>query len=306
MNISSRTAMRILAVSLAVTAAGASATGIRTTDARTTDARGVEFALPQPATRIVTLAPSLAEIAFAAGAGAHVVGVSSYSDYPEAARRLPVVADYGRVNIERLLALQPDLVLAWGSGTPARDVARIERLGIPVLVVEPRTLADIAGALRVVGRLAGTSSVAEQAARAFEKDVAALRSAAVGRDTDARAPSVFFEIWHAPLITVDGKHLISEILRLCGGRNVFADAPVLVPRIALEALLARDPAIIFTTAAPDRPAALRLWRDTPMLRAVRTGHVYTLDPNLINRQGPRVIEGARDMCSALATARTQG
>jgi len=269
---------------------------------RAIDARGVEIALARPAARIVTLAPNLAEFAFAAGAGAKVVGVSAFSDYPAAAQRLPIVASQGRVDLERLVALRPDLVLAWGTGNPARDVARVEELRIPVFVIEPRTLAGIARAIRDVGTLAATEMVAEPAAESFEKQAATL----AGVDP-VHGPAVFFEIWHAPLMTVSGTHLISEIVRRCGGRNVFDDLPALAGRVAREALLARDPDVILTTAAgDDSAAALRLWRDAPMLRAVRNAHIYALDATPIERPGPRVIEGARAVCSALRGAEGRG
>src|SRR5581483_6795175 len=182
------------------------------------DDRGVAVALEAPARRIVALAPHLAEIAYAAGAGDRLVGVSNFSDFPPEAKRLPVVFDWGRVDYERVIALRPDVVLAWRSGTPALQVERLERLGMKVVVTEVRHFADVAALERTVGRIAGTEASAETAARDFENRLAALRAEYAARP----ALSVFLEIWHAPMITINGDHVFSEAIELCGGRNVFA------------------------------------------------------------------------------------
>ena len=174
-----------------------------------TDDRGITMSLVRPASRIVTLAPHLAEIAFAAGADAKLAGVSSFSRHPAEAERLPVVASYGRVDVERLIALRPDLVLAWRSGNSALQIDRLERIGIRVFVTEARSLADIPRIVRLVGALAGSAEVADARARQFENEIADLRK----RHAAERRVAVFLEIWHAPALTVNGAHLISDALR---------------------------------------------------------------------------------------------
>jgi iron complex transport system substrate-binding protein len=268
-------------------------------DIRLADDRGITVAVASPAKRIVTLAPNLAELAFAAGAGDRVVGVSTYTDYPEAASRLPVVGSHGRVDVERILTLKPDLVLAWQSGNPMRDVERLERLGVPVFVTEPRRLDDIPRILRAIGKLAGTSAIADAEARAFEDE--ATRISAPPATPRVR---VLFEVWHEPLLTVNDAHLISDLLARCGGENVFGAVPLLTPRIAREQLLAVDPDVIVSSAGSgDRAEAIALWRDTPMLRAVREGQVYGVDPRVIHRQSPRILEAMRVLCASLASGR---
>lgn len=264
-----------------------------------TDDRGVSISLARPAQRIVTLAPSLAELVFAAGAGDRLIAVSTYTDYPPAAARLPVIGSHGRVDVERVLALAPDLVLAWQSGNPARDLARLERLGIPVFTVEPRRLGDIARALRAVGVLAGTRELAEAAAEAFEREVGRL--AVVQGKKPLR---VFFEIWHEPLVTVSDAHLIGDLVAHCGGTNVFGGLALLTPRIARESLYAADPdAVISSVSNGARDGARALWRDLPQLRAVREDRVYAVDPSLLHRQGPRVLDGFHAICASLDLAR---
>ena len=265
------------------------------------DDRGRSLALPGPAVRIVTLAPNLTELAFAAGAGGKLVGVGAWSDYPEAARTLPQTGDAARLDAERILLLRPDLVLAWRSGNPAAELARLERLGLPVFVVEPARLGDVPRLLRVVGALAGTEADAERAASAFEAGVAALRARYGTRPRVA----VFYEIWDEPLLTVNGGHIISDVIALCGGRNVFEGAPQLTPAVSRESLLAADPDVIIASVSAGGDAAARRLRRLPSLRAVAQGRIFTVPPDLIQRATPRILEGATQVCEALERSRRE-
>ena len=248
--------------------------------------------------RIVSLAPNLTELAYAAGAGSTLVGTVEYSDYPDAARYLPRVGDAWRVDPERVLALRPDLVLAWASGTPADTVAKLESLGLRVVSVQTYRLADVATALRTIGRIAGTSATAEESAAVFDARVRQLRAGHAG----APLISVFIEIDDEPLYTVNGRHVISEIVELCGGRNVFAELPQLAPPVSLEAVLARDPqAILSTDDTITDPLAL--WRRWTHIAAVRDGTIYSMSSDTLTRATPRLADGAREVCAALDDAR---
>ncbi len=291
--------MKRLAVALLAAAMLAGTLGVRAAEGFADDA-GQRVVIEAPARRIVTLAPHLAELAFAAGAGDRVVGVSSYTDWPDAARALPVLAANGEVDLERLVAAQPDLVLAWTSGVPRQQVARIERLGIRVVSVEIRRLEDIALWLRRIGRLAGTEAHAERVAARYERDLAALVAAHRGRADVA----TFYEIWHDPLMTLSGAHLVSQILSICGGRNVYADASVLAPVVSLEDLIATRPTAVLVAAPPEQAERwMGAWRSDPRLVAVGARHVERIDPALANRMGPRVLDGVRAVCAALERAR---
>ena len=261
------------------------------------DDRGATISLERPPDRIVSLSPHLAEIAFAAGAGAKLVGVSTYTRHPPEAERLPVVASYGRVDVERLIALRPQLVLAWKSGNPALQIARLEALGMPVLVTETRSLADIPRMIRMVGTLAGSANVAETRARSFESELGDLRERYAGE----RRIAVFLEVWHSPMLTVNGKHLVSDALRLCGGRNVFEGVRALTSLVSREQLLAADPEVIVTTGPGEE--APRAWRGLERVAAVRSHKVYPMDPDLLYDQGPRFLEGVRALCERLELAR---
>ena len=248
--------------------------------------------------RLLSLAPGLTEIAYAAGAGALLVGTVEYSDYPEAARTLPRVGDAWRVDLERVLALRPDVVLAWATGTPVATIAQLRRLGLHVVEVPTQSLADVPAALRQLGRVAGTEASAETAARTFEARVARQRERYASRE----ALTVFIEIDDEPVYTVNGRHVISEIVALCGGRNVFAGLPQLAPPIATEAVLAADPQVILTT---DDTIAdpFALWSRWPRLNAVRLRTVYRVSGDLVTRASPRLADGVDATCAALDRAR---
>lgn len=259
---------------------------------------GAVLAAP-PAQRIVSLAPHLTELVYAAGAGDKLIGVSSYSDYPAEAARVPVVGSYGKVNIEALLKLQPDLILAWRSGNPAGDLAELQRRGFNVQITEAATLTDVAQLLRLVGTLAGTSEIAEPRAAAFERQIDALRQ----RYERVPTVKVFVEITHEPLMTVNRDHIIDEVLRLCGAANIFANAAPLTPVVSREQLYVRRPDMILSTTFPDAAAALKAWRQLAAIPSVIRGSVYVVHPDLLTRMGPRLAEGAAAVCEAIEEAR---
>ncbi len=258
-----------------------------------TDDSNTQLVFATPPQRIISLAPNLTELAYAAGLGSRLVAVTAYSDYPEQAKKLPQVGDAFRLDWERLVALKPDLVLAWGSGLSARDRAAFEKLKLKLLVLEPRRLDDIPKTLRLLGRIAGTQAVAEAAARAFEQQRADLRKQYAERPI-VRA---YFQIAAAPLLTVNGAHIISDVLNLCGAQNIFADAPLLVPAVSDEALVKESPQVMLGIAATreEEEETKNLWRRLP-LTAVRQGHTGFVHPDLISRSTPRILQGAQQIC----------
>ena len=263
------------------------------------DDTGQEITLQRPARRIVSLAPHITELLFAVGAGAAVVGTSEYSDYPDAARAIPRVGGGGGLDLEAILALQPDLVIAWKSGNPAGQTRRLQQLGLPVFFSEPRRMEDIATSLERFGQLTGRQAEARLQARAFTDRLQALRRRYSGGDV----VSVFYETWQHPLMTVNGQHIISDVIRLCGGRNVFADLPALAPQIDREAVLAANPDVII--AGDDSGEQLAAWRRWPELAAVRRHHLYSIPRELLVRDTPRLLEGAGQLCRLLETVREQ-
>jgi iron complex transport system substrate-binding protein len=266
-----------------------------------TDDRGVAVAWSTRPERIVALSPHLVEIAYAAGAGEQLAAAVRFSDYPPAARLLPQVGDAARIDMERMLAIKPDLVLGWRSGNPEGDLQRLSRRGMRVFVTEPRRLTDIARIVRLVGTLAQTQGVAEAAAVRFEAELARLRASYGGRSP----VRVFYEIWHRPLITVNGAHVISDVIALCGGVNVFSDVAVLTPSVSLEAVLqARPQLILGGSSAMEEGDLAYEWRHARPT-ALRALPVHYVPPDLIQRQTPRLAQGARRVCEHIHEVRSR-
>ncbi len=260
-------------------------------------AAGAAVAAPHDARRIVSLAPNVTELLFAAGAGAQLVGASAWSDYPAEAQAVPRIGDAFRFDYERIVALEPDLVVAWESGTPAAAIARLRTLGARVVVLSVGSLDEVATAIESLGRLAGTQRTARQAAAEYRDGLERLRRDYRGRP----ALSVFIEVDEQPLFTVTGRHLISEIVTLCGGRNVFAELPGLAPAVDLESVMVRNPqAILYAGNASDPAGA---WRRYAGLGAVQRGNIFRIPPDEIARATPRILGGARRICESLDRAR---
>ena len=276
--------------------AGAGAAAAQTVQVM--DDRGATIRLAQPARRIITLTPHLTELSFAAGAGAHLAGVARFSNYPEAARQLPVVSDAGQFDTELLLALKPDLVLAWKNGTPAAVVTRLESAGLPVFVAEFARLEDIARGIEAIAMLAGTQLAGVRAREAYNAGLQALRA----RRYSGAPVRVFYEIWPRPLMTVNDAHIISDVLALCGGVNIFGMQRPLTPEVSREALLAARPEVALGGSSAETAAgfAARWAGLPPPLDAIPAHHIA---PDLIQRPTPRLLEGARLICAHLDTVR---
>lgn len=269
-------------------------------DIEVVDSLGRKLVLESPASRVISLAPHLTEVVFAAGAGKTLIGAASYSDYPEAAREIPRVGSSDNVSYETLVALNPDLVLAWRSGNGDEVIKRLEALGLTVYVDESKTLEDVPRSLRAVGTLTGNEDIAEPAARAFMAQLGNLRATYSSR----HAVSVYYQIWDEPLLTLNGEHLISDVVQLCGGRNVFADALALVSRISVESVIRADPQVIIASGMDKaRPEWLDAWRAWSSMTAVQNNQLYFIPPDVLQRHTPRIIEGARLMCDQLQLAR---
>jgi iron complex transport system substrate-binding protein len=300
MNLSARSLRPALAVMLLAIALRAQA-GIAVTDDT-----GAVLTLPAPAQRVISLAPHVTELLYAAGGGAKIVGAVSYSDFPPEARQLPRVGDNKSLDLERIVALKPDLIVVWRHGNAQRQLDRLRELHIPLFFSEPHHLDDVAVSLTKLGELLGTSSTADAAAAAYRRDIARLRA----QYADRPAVSVFYQVWDQPLMTLNGEHMVSDVIELCGGRNVFAKLQPLVPTVSTEAVLAANPQAIVTAAPgatkPDTTLPqLGAWRAWPRLSAVANNNLFSIDGDLINRPAPRIALGAKQMCEDLDLARSR-
>ena len=264
------------------------------------DDEGSLVQLDENAMRIISLAPSLTELLYAAGAGDKLVGVVEYSDYPLAAKELPFIGRYDMLNLEKILQLQPDLVVAWQSGNPKASVNRLRELGLTVYIAEPKHLESIPSHIRRLATLAGTRAVAAAVIEDFETKLATL-SENYQNKTPVRT---FYQVWDRPLISAGGKELINDIIDLCGGVNIFADIELLAPKVSVESVLIRNPqAIVASGMDIERPEWLDEWSKWEQLSAVSTSSLFFVPPELLQRHTPRALIGAQRMCEQIDVTR---
>jgi iron complex transport system substrate-binding protein len=264
------------------------------------DDEGIEHNFDQPVKRIVSLMPHATELLFEVGAGEHIVGAVQYSDYPEAAKNIPRVGGYSALNIEAIVALQPDLLIAWPEGNRSRELERLKALGLPILVSDPRTFEDIANALAVYGKITGKNSQAAMALAAFNEKLTYLRDTYSQQETI----SVFYQVWNAPLMTQNGNTFISRAIELCGGNNIFSDLPMTNPQVSIESILVQNPQVIVASGMGQaRPEWLDEWRQYTTLQAVKKDHLFHILPELFQRPTSRFLIGTEQLCQAMAQAR---
>ena len=258
--------------------------------------------LDQPAQRLVTLAPYLAELAFASGSGDLVVGTVEYSDYPITAQRIPRIGNSNLINYEAVIALQPDLVLVWQTGNGVDVMEKLVALQLPFYVSEPGELDDIANELVQIGQLTGRLTEGKRSADNFTTELENLR----GQFQNRERISVFYELWHEPMQTLNRNHIVSDVIQLCGGQNIFAAAKAIAPVVGIEAILAANPqAIIVSGIGMEKPDWMSTWQNWPTLQAVRKQHIYFVPADLLQRHTPRILEGARQLCDNLEAVRKQ-
>jgi iron complex transport system substrate-binding protein len=262
------------------------------------DDDGNAVTLPRPAQRVIAMAPHVTELIFAAGGGDKIVGTVSYADFPEAAKKIPRLGSNREVDMERVIAMKPDLIVVWRHGSSERQIEQLRKLGYPLFHSEPKKLDQIADNVISMGKLLGTEAAAEAAAKEMRQKLASLRTQYASR------PPVrtFYQVWDKPLYTLNGAHIVSDALRACGGENIFAALKVTAPVVGIEAVLEEDPEAIFGTAEKDY-GGVALWRPYGQLQAVRQGNLFTLNGDLLNRAGPRMIEGTAVLCDKLEQAR---
>lgn len=272
------------------------------------DDAGHTLTLAQPAQRVISLAPSLTEMLYEAGGGETLVGAVEYSDFPPQAKALPRVGSNQKLDLERIATLKPDLVLVWFHGNALREIERLRALDIPMFYLEPHGIADIPGALERLGRLVGSEATADAAAARFRTRHASLQKIYAGR----KPVRVFYQIAEKPLMTINDHQIISDVIRLCGGVNVFGKEPMLVPQLSTESVVAANPDVILTahmgggggeaTRAMSE-ASLAGWLKFSRMPAVKHRQMWLIPGDAISRHGPRILNGAQAICAALEDAR---
>jgi iron complex transport system substrate-binding protein len=253
--------------------------------------------LARPAQRIVSLAPGATAMLFAAGAGDRVVGTSEYSTEPAAAKDIARIGDAQSFDLERILALHPDVVVVWAGGTSPTQLARLQGVGLPIYRHRLTGLDDIPSSLLRLGRLAGTEAAAQPAAEQLRERIAALRS----QYLNAATATVLIQVWNRPIYTVGRDEIMTDVIHACGYRSVYEDLADPGPAVTLESVLARDPQIILALP-PDQPSGrewVAAWRAYPSMRAVRANRVVSWTDQRLSRLGPSIVDAAEDLCRAL-------
>lgn len=264
------------------------------------DDDGNQFEFTHPVSRIVSLAPHVTELLFAAGASTQIVGTVSFSDYPEAAKTIPLVGSYNKIDIEAVLSKKPDLIIAWSSGNSKDQLEKLGQLGLNVYISEPKQFTGVAENIRKMGKLLGTEDVANQVSRKFLEDLNLLKK----QYPENKKVSVFYQVWNDPLMTISDAHLIGQVIKFCSGYNVFGDLPVISPRVSIESVLKENPDVIIAGMAEGREGWLKQWNKWNVIKAVKNQHVYPINADYVTRQTPRVLLGIRKMCEHLEKVRT--
>ena len=264
------------------------------------DDSGKELCISAPAQRVITLSPGATELMFAAGAGDKVVAVVNYSDYPPAALKLPVIGSHTRVDMETLMALDPDLVITWVTGNPPAQVELLQELGLPTFAIEPRTFEGVSSVIERLATLAGTENAGFAEAERFRSGIEEL----IEQYRDVEPIQVFYQVWEKPLMTINNEHLISKVLNVCGGVNVFGDMPRLIPRISAEVVLQADPQAILTGSVDGlSDDQLDDWKNYSGLTAVEKDNLFFVPASPISRPTPRLLEAIEAICKKLEIAR---
>lgn len=264
------------------------------------DDDGNTINMPSAAHRIVSLAPHVTELLFTVGAGERIVGTVEHSDYPPEAQQIRRIGGFNALDLEMILALKPDLVIGWRTGNNPVQLEKLRAMGLPLFISEPRHLVDIPDTARRLAMLAGTSDQAKAFIKKFEQHYLKLKQ----HYSRLKPVKLFYEVWHQPLITINGDHLISDLIRLCGATNIFAEVPVLAPTVSIEAVISAAPDIIVTGAHHTAPNEWRnAWQAWPEIPAVAHDQLYFINPDLVQRQGPRILQGAEQLCEYVQQAR---
>jgi len=267
-----------------------------------TDYLGRNLLFDKPVERVIALAPHIVENVYSAGGGETLVGAVDYSDYPASAKDLVRVGAISSFSLEAIVSLKPDLVMVWHSGRGANVMEKLEEIGIPTYASDPHSLMDVARSIRDYGTLTGNEEIAEESANTYELKYRSL--AALYQESEA--VSVLYEVWNQPLQTLNNKHIISDVIRLCGGVNLFGDEPSLAPVISVESVLQRNPDVIIASGmGEEKPEWLDDWYAWPQLKAVKTKNLYFISPDLLQRHTARILDGAEIMCSQLEAARVK-
>jgi iron complex transport system substrate-binding protein len=266
------------------------------------DDAGNTVTLQAPAKRIISLSPHVTELIFAAGAGDKIIGTVNYSDYPAAAKTIPRVGDNRQLDIERILSMKPDLLVVWMHGAFERQLEPLRQAGIPYFFSEPHTLDNIPENLIKLGSLFGTEAQAQAAAQEFRQKLGQLRTRYQGKST----VRTFYQVWGKPIYTLNDKSIVSDVIRTCGGENIFGRLAADAPSVSAEAVLLENPELIVTGDSKNQGVSgIVQWKTFGNMLAVKNNNLLAIDGDQLNRAGPRIVDGAKAVCEAMELARNR-
>lgn len=263
------------------------------------DDDGYTVRLDKPAQRIVTLSPHSTELVYDIGAGKQVIATTRFSDYPKETANLPTVGDVHQLDIEKIISLKPDLIVLWPSGSTAKQMAVLASTGIPIYRSNPQKLEQIPASLMKLGQLTGHADEAQKAAEQWQNQYNAIRQQYQNR----KQITVFYQVFDHPIYTIGGKQVINEAIAVCGGKNIFSDLRMPSPVVDVETVLERNPDTIISTGGTSGDNGLGLWKSYPSLNAVKNSNLYTINPDLISRPGPRIVKGIQHLCESIENTR---
>ena len=267
-----------------------------------TDFAGNKISLPSPAKRIIALSPHIVENIFSAGAGNHLVGRVEYSNYPEQAKSAPIIGSFDKVNYEKIIELKPDLIIAWQSGNSHVDISRLKELGFNVYVDKANTLRELAKSINDIAVLTGYAGSAKKTTDHYLARLDEIEN----QYKNKPSVSTFYQVWNQPLQTINGDHIISEAISICGGINIYNDQFAVAPIINIESILERNPNVIIASGLSDaRPEWLDDWLKWGSLKAVQNNNLFYVPPDHIQRHTLRLLLGIERICEHLDIARVR-
>ncbi|MCU4674653.1 cobalamin-binding protein [Catenovulum sp. 2E275] len=250
--------------------------------------------------RVIATAPHIVEMLYAIEAGDNIVGTTEHSDYPQAAQKIPRIGNYAGLQIEKILALKPDYIVAWKTGNPPQDLARLEKLGIPIIYSEPNGLESVAQELKMLGKITHKTAQAEQAAQAYLDKLAVLRK----KYQNTQTLTVFYQLWAAPLTTIANQAWPQHLLNVCNVTNPFVDLQGDYPQISIEHVLVQQPQVIIIPSSLAEPNEMKgFWQKYPQIPAVKNEQIKLVNSDKLHRMTPRSLDELEVMCDKLNQAR---
>lgn len=250
----------------------------------------------QAKTRIITLAPHLTEWVYSLELESQLVGVSAFSDYPDAAKALPVVADYQGVDFTALMALEPDLILAWGGGNKPQDIARLQSLGYEVFVSQPKTLDDIANEIVQLAARLARSERAQQLTQQYRAQLSNIDSLYV----HSKPISVFYYMWQQPLMTIGAGAWANQALALCRAEHIFNDSPIDYPQVTIRQVTTRQPALLIAASDQSDEALQSYWNQH---KALISAPIIRANANALHRFSLRIVPAISELCERIDAVR---